>query len=79
MVLRAAERLGVPPAEALVVGDTAFDREAARAAGARFAGLGIPGDVTLARLADVLTLAAEPGRLCWRRTWERPPGQTEEG
>ena len=54
MVLLACERLGVAPGASWVVGDTAYDRDAARAAGARFAGLGIDGDVTLARLADLL-------------------------
>ena len=54
MVLVACARLGVPPGRSWVVGDTAFDRAAARAAGARFAGLGLEGDVTLARLADLL-------------------------
>jgi phosphoglycolate phosphatase/AHBA synthesis associated protein len=68
IVLRAAELLRVSAADAIVVGDTAFDRDAARTAGVRFAGLGIEGDVALARLRDVLTLAREPGRLCWRRT-----------
>jgi beta-phosphoglucomutase-like phosphatase (HAD superfamily) len=55
MVLLACERLGAPPARSWVVGDTAFDREAARAAGARFAGLGLEGDLTLSRLTDLLT------------------------
>jgi len=54
MVLAACERLAVAPAASWVVGDTAYDRDAARAAGARFAGLGIEGDLTLERLADVL-------------------------
>lgn len=54
MVLLACERLGAAPAASWVVGDTAFDRDAARAAGARFAGLGVAGDVSLARLADLL-------------------------
>lgn len=53
MVLEACARLGVEPAAAWVVGDTEFDRAAARAAGARFAGLGIGGDLTLARLAEL--------------------------
>jgi phosphoglycolate phosphatase/AHBA synthesis associated protein len=61
IILRAAALVGVAPADALVVGDTDFDRAAARAAGAPFAGLGIEGDYTLRRLADVLALA--PGRL----------------
>ena len=54
MVLHACARLGVAPSSAWVVGDTEFDGAAARAAGAGFAGLGIEGDVTLARLADLL-------------------------
>lgn len=36
MVLEACRRLGVPPGEAVVVGDSRFDEEAARAAGCRF-------------------------------------------
>jgi HAD superfamily hydrolase (TIGR01509 family) len=60
MILRGAELVGVAPAEALVVGDTEFDRAAARAAGAPFAGLGIEGDYSLRRLVDVLALA--PGQ-----------------
>ncbi len=36
MVLEACRRLGVGPAEALVVGDSRFDEGAAQAAGARF-------------------------------------------
>ena len=54
MVLLACDRLGVAPGASWVVGDTAYDLEAARAAGARFAGLGIDGDVTLSSLGDVL-------------------------
>jgi len=54
MVLHACAALGVAPGEAWVVGDTEFDRAAAGAAGAGFAGLGIEGDVTLARLGELL-------------------------
>jgi phosphoglycolate phosphatase/AHBA synthesis associated protein len=54
MVLLACDRLGIPPAASWVVGDTPFDRDAARAAGARFAGLGLEGDVTLGRLTDLV-------------------------
>jgi phosphoglycolate phosphatase/AHBA synthesis associated protein len=61
MIVRATELVGVDPSDALVVGDTEFDRAAARAAGAPFAGLGIEGDYTLGRLVEVLALA--PGRL----------------
>jgi phosphoglycolate phosphatase/AHBA synthesis associated protein len=54
MVWLACELLGVEAQRALVVGDSAHDREAARAAGARFAGLGIEGDVTLSTLGELL-------------------------
>jgi phosphoglycolate phosphatase/AHBA synthesis associated protein len=54
MVLLASAKLAVDAREAWVVGDTSYDRDAARAAGAGFAGLGIDGDVRLARLADLL-------------------------
>jgi phosphoglycolate phosphatase/AHBA synthesis associated protein len=59
MVLEACARLRVAPAAAWVVGDTEFDRAAAHAAGARFAGLGVPGDVSLRCLGDLLPLLAE--------------------
>ena len=54
MILEACRRLGTTPARSLVVGDSHYDREAARAAGAPFAGLGIAGDWSLARLDQVL-------------------------
>lgn len=72
IVLAAARRLAVAPGESVVVGDTVFDREAARAAGAGFVGLGIEGDPALGAagslraLRDVLEL---PGLL------RRPSGQ----
>ena len=56
LVLRACERLGVAPGEAILVGDTRFDREAAAAAGVRFVGLRLEGDVKLERLSDVRLL-----------------------
>jgi len=59
MVTHACAGLGVEPGSAWVVGDTAFDREAARGAGAHFAGLGIEGEVTLARLPELLALLGE--------------------
>jgi HAD superfamily hydrolase (TIGR01509 family) len=60
-VLHACRRLGVEPGAAWLVGDTAFDREAARAAGVRFAGLGLEGDLRLSRLGDLLALIGAPG------------------
>lgn len=56
IVLEACRVLGVAPAHALVVGDSAYDREAARAAGVPFAGLRTAGDFRCERLADVLAL-----------------------
>ena len=61
MVWRACELLGTPAGEALVVGDSRYDREAARAAGTRFAGLGIDGEVRIERLIDVLRITAAAG------------------
>ncbi len=55
MVHEACRRLGVGEADALVVGDSRYDLEAARAAGVRFAGYGIDGDFRLASLGDLLT------------------------
>jgi len=58
MVQRACELLEIPTGKALVVGDSRYDREAAQAAGALFAGLGIDGDVRIDRLEDVLRVTA---------------------
>jgi phosphoglycolate phosphatase/AHBA synthesis associated protein len=64
MVLLACAKLGVDAPAAWVVGDTAYDRDAARAAGARFAGIGIDGDLRLARVGELLAAldAAAPRR-----------------
>jgi len=56
MVLLACERLGVPPGRALLVGDSRFDRAAARAAGVRFVGYGLAGDARIDRLPELLAL-----------------------
>jgi phosphoglycolate phosphatase/AHBA synthesis associated protein len=56
MVLRACELLNVDAKEAIVVGDSRYDKEAAAAAGVRFCGFGIEGDETLERLTDLLCL-----------------------
>jgi len=58
MVLRACELLEIPAGETLVVGDSRYDREAARAAGTFFAGLGIDGDVRIDQLVEVLRITA---------------------
>ncbi|MCH7482225.1 MAG: HAD-IA family hydrolase [Chloroflexi bacterium] len=55
MVYRACEVLGVEPWDVLVVGDSPYDRDAAAAAGAPFAGIGgIEGNFTLSDLRQVL-------------------------
>lgn len=63
IVHEACARLGVPPAESLVVGDSRYDREAAAAAGAAFVGIGAAGgDVTIGRLGALLPLLPELAR-----------------
>ena len=55
MVFRACELLAVEPWDALVVGDSDYDKQAAAAAGAPFAGIGgIAGNYTLRDLHQVL-------------------------
>jgi sugar-phosphatase len=55
--LLAAARLGVPPAECLVIEDAAAGVEAGRAAGMTVAGVhGISGDLTVARLTELTDL-----------------------
>lgn len=48
----ACARLGVGEGRAVFVGDSPYDRGAASAAGVRFFGLGLDGDVRLGRLGD---------------------------
>ena len=53
-VLLACERLGVAPARALMVGDTAYDAQSAAAAGAAFCGFGgIEAPLVASSLAEV--------------------------
>ena len=54
MVVRACALLQVQPTEAIVVGDSPYDREAARAAKVRFIGYGLDGDERIDTLADLL-------------------------
>lgn len=49
----ALRELGLQSSDAVMIGDSKFDRMAANAAGIRFIGLGIDGDVRIERLADV--------------------------
>jgi len=61
MLLLACERLGVKPERALMVGDSRFDREAAAAAGIRFVGYGIDGDVRIETLPELIQLLESSG------------------
>jgi phosphoglycolate phosphatase/AHBA synthesis associated protein len=54
LVLEACARLRVSPARAPLVGDSAYDRDAARAAGSPFVGLGIDGDHRIDTLSELL-------------------------
>jgi HAD superfamily hydrolase (TIGR01549 family) len=54
LLLLALSRLTLQAPEALYVGDSATDLRAARAAGIRMAGLGIPADITLGCVSDLL-------------------------
>jgi len=56
MVHEACWRLAVLHGEALVVGDSRYDREAARAAGVRFVGVRCEGDARIERLSELLLL-----------------------
>jgi phosphoglycolate phosphatase/AHBA synthesis associated protein len=58
--LRACELLGVTTDAALLVGDTAFDRDAARAAGIAFAGLRFDCERRIETLDDVISLVGAP-------------------
>ncbi len=57
MIFRACEVLGAEPWDALVVGDSRFDRQAAASAGSPFAGIhGITGNFTISELREVLDI-----------------------
>lgn len=60
LVLYALERLGVAAGEALMVGDSRYDKGAAAAAGVRFVGLGLEGEARIERLSELM--AHLPGR-----------------
>ena len=63
LVLLGLKELGVSAVEAVMIGDSRFDREAARAAGVRFIGLKLDGDGRVERLGDV------PIELGWSSSW----------
>src|SRR5262249_13388230 len=57
-ILRALELLQVSPEEAIFVGDTAFDREAARRAAIYFVGFRTDGDHRVESLHEIAPLSA---------------------
>ncbi|MEE8395977.1 MAG: HAD family hydrolase [bacterium] len=57
MVLLALKTLAISPPEALMVGDTRFDREAAQAAGVPFVGYRLPGPDNIEELEEILAHA----------------------
>ncbi len=58
MVVEACRRLGVEAREAIVVGDSRYDLEAARGAGVACIGLRMDADARVERVRDLLDLAA---------------------
>lgn len=62
LVLYALERLRVGAGEALMVGDSRYDRGAAGAAGVRFVGLGLDGDARIERLSELTGLLTAGAR-----------------
>lgn len=54
LLVAALSALRAKPEEALLVGDSVYDRGAAAASGVRFIGLGIDGDERIERLSDLL-------------------------
>ncbi len=66
------KELAVQPADALMVGDSRYDREAAKAAGVRFIGLKLEGDSRIERLGDL------PIELGWRESWRLRPARSSD-
>lgn len=60
MVLRACSLLGVETSQAIVIGDSHFDAEAAAAAEVFFVGYKRAGDATIDRLREVLAFVQPP-------------------
>jgi phosphoglycolate phosphatase/AHBA synthesis associated protein len=56
LLRRALQQLGVGADEAWMIGDSRYDREAAKAAGVRFIGLHLDGDARIEALAQLLDL-----------------------
>ena len=58
MLLRACELLGVEPGHTVMIGDSTFDRDAARGAGSPFIGLRLDGERRIERLEQLPELLA---------------------
>ena len=56
MVREACRQLGVSEFEAVVIGDSRYDRDAARGAGVKFVGVRFEGDARVERLRELLRL-----------------------
>lgn len=56
MLLRACELLEVPVTAAWMIGDSRYDRDAARAAGMHFVGIGIDGDQHITSLKELMEI-----------------------
>ncbi|WP_224362397.1 HAD family hydrolase [Hyalangium versicolor] len=63
LVLYALERVRAAAGEALMVGDSRYDRGAAGAAGVRFVGLGLDGDARIERLSELMAHLAAPSEV----------------
>lgn len=72
LVLLGLRELAVSASEAVLVGDSRFDREAARAAGVRFIGLKLDGDARVERLGDL------PVAFGWREGWRLRQARADE-
>lgn len=62
LLLLACGRLDADPGSSWMVGDSVYDKEAARAAGIFFVGLGIDGDVRVGGLDEVVDLVSRGER-----------------
>lgn len=72
LVQLALAELGVAPDDAVMVGDSRFDRQAAGAAGVRFIGLKLDGDGRVERLGDL------PVELGWAASWRLRPARADD-
>lgn len=72
LVLLGLKELGVSAGDAVMIGDSRFDRDAARAAGVRFIGLKLDGDSRVERIGDL------PVELGWSSSWRLRVARAED-